>query len=105
MIATGRLRQRIAIERPPTDQDDVGQPLGPWVPVATVWADIRHVSGIETVKSGADTSIVRASIRIRIRGDLDAGMRAVHGAAIYDIKALLPSPAAGYIDLVCESVS
>lgn len=99
------LNQRITLQQRSTMQDGAGQPLETWNAVATVWADIRHQSGLQALKGDADVSIVKASIRIRYRTDLDAGMRVLHGANVYAIAALLPDVAAKqYLDLVCEKV-
>jgi SPP1 family predicted phage head-tail adaptor len=71
-----------------------------------VWANIKHPSGISEIKSDADISIVKASIRIRYRSDLTAGMRVVYGASTYDIQAILPDAESKvFIDLACELVA
>jgi SPP1 family predicted phage head-tail adaptor len=103
MRAAGRLRDQAVIERRGTAVDAVGQPVETWFEVATVWADIRHPSGLEATRSDATTSIVRASIRIDELSGIDAGMRVTRGGTVYEIKAVLPVyPAA--MDLVCEKV-
>lgn len=95
---------RITIQQPGTDVDAIGQPADSWVNVATVWATIRHTSGLSAIKSGADVSIVRASIRINWRTGIDDSMRVLHGAKVYDIKAVLPDEAGRkHVDLVCET--
>lgn len=104
MIKAGELTQRINIQRPATGVDAIGQPATGSELVAAVWASIRHPSGLATIKAGADVSIVKASIRIRYCAGIDAGMSVEHGAARYDIKAVLPNRAEGTIDLVCELV-
>lgn len=102
----GLLSQRVIIQQRSTTQDADGQPLEVWSPVATLWADVRHVSGLETIKSDTDTSIVKASVRIRYRSDINAGMRVAHGSMVYDIKAVLPDLLRkSHIDLVCELVA
>lgn len=104
-MKAGPLNKRVTIQRLGEGQDEAGQ-LGPaWVDVGSpVWASILHQSGRETIKSDASTSIVRASIRVRYRADVDASMRVLHGAKIYAIKAVLPDEVRReYIDLVCET--
>lgn len=103
MISAGQLTERINIEQRTTTQDSIGQPVETWSLVSAVWASIRHPSGLSAIKADADVSIVKASIRIRYRAGIDAGMRVVHGLTIYDIKAVLPNRAGGYVDLVCEA--
>jgi SPP1 family predicted phage head-tail adaptor len=104
MLAAGTLKDRIVIERQTTGTDAIGQPIDAWSVVANPLANIRYPSGVSTIKSGADVSTVRASIRIRYRAGLDAGMRVTATGRVFDIKAVLPNRAEGYVDLVCECV-
>lgn len=100
-MSAGQLRNRVVLQAQSATQDALGQPSTEWVPVASLWADIRHVSGMETIKGGADTSTVKASIRLRHRA-FTAGQRIAHGLVNYDIKAVLPDPKREYTTLVCE---
>lgn len=102
MISAADLTERINIQRPAAGVDGIGQPVAGAELVAAVWASIKHPSGLASIKAGADVSTVKASIRIRYRAGLDAGMWVEHGATRYDIKAALPNRAEGYVDLVCE---
>lgn len=104
MIQAGKLTERVNIEHRTTAQDAIGQPVETWSLVAAVWATIKHPSGLSAIKSDADTSIVKASIRVRYMAGIDAGMRVMHGSDIYDIKAVLPNRVERYVDLVCEVV-
>ena len=61
-----------------------------WEDYATVWANVRHVSGREMIRADADVSKVKASIRIRWRCGIDAGMRVLIGQAVYLVDAVLP---------------
>lgn len=102
----GALNCSVTIQHLTSDQDEIGQPVTTWADVATVWADIRHISGIEAVKADATASTVRASIRIRYRTDVNAGMRVLHGSTVYNITAVLPDVAKKqYVDLVCEVIN
>lgn len=104
MQQAGKLNSRVTIQAPGTAQDDAGQPLAAWSDVATVWANIALKSGLETIKGDAPVSVVQASIRIRYRTDLNAGMRVVHGSTQYDIRAVLPDNGRReFTDLVCET--
>ncbi|WP_219209453.1 phage head closure protein [Variovorax boronicumulans] len=100
----GPLSSRITIQRLQLGQDDVGQPSQAWADVASVWANVRYLSGVETVKSEAPVSVARASIRIRRRTDVSANMRVVFGSTIFDIKAVLPDEESRErLDLACET--
>lgn len=104
----GTLTSRITLRKRVDGQDELGQPLQGWQDVATVWADIRHLSGVESIKAGAQSSTVRASIRIRYRQGVTAAMRAVDTAdgTTYDIKAAMPDKARRvFVDLACEVIT
>lgn len=106
-IRAGLLNRQVKIQRLTQIKDGIGQIIGTdWTDVATVWANIRHTSGMESIRAGAETSIVKASIRIRYRAGIDASMTVLHGATTYQIKAVLPDESGRvYLDLVCERVS
>ena len=103
----GSLSSRITIERRGDAQDEWGQPVpGGWLPVAGVWANVRNLSGSEALKADAVVSTVRASIRIRWRTDIHAGMRVLVCATVYDIAAVLPEMGKReYVDLVCSQAT
>lgn len=100
------LRHKVRIEAPGEGSNAEGDPVGGWTLVAQPYADIRGAGGLETIKGGAEASVVKRSIRIRYRTDVHAGMRVVHGAMVYNIKAVLPDLERQlHTDLVCEVVS
>ena len=104
-MQAGRLNRRCVLQTPSTEADELGQPIPGWTDVATVWASIRHLSGVEAIKADAVTSTVKASIRIRYRTGLNAGMRVVHGAQVYQIEAVMPDLARReFVDLVAKVV-
>ncbi len=105
-MQAGRLNRRCTLQAPGTTQDELGQPIPGWTDVATLWADIRMKSGLESIKAGAPVSVVQASIRVRYRAGITAGMRIVHNLQAFNITAVLPDVGAReYIDLVCEVVN
>ena len=99
----GLLNSRVVVQQQSTTQDALGQPLNTWSTFATVWANVRHTSGVESIKADALTPVVRASIRVRYRGDLTAAMRVVHGSTTYNVVAVMPDIGGKeYVDLACE---
>jgi SPP1 family predicted phage head-tail adaptor len=105
-MQAGRLNRRCVIQTPGTAQDELGQPIPGWTDVATVWADIRMKSGLESIKAGAPVSVVSASIRIRYLPGVNAGMRVVHNLVAYEIKAVMPDVSGRvFLDLACEVVN
>lgn len=81
---------RVVIRQRADGADELGQPLTTWTTVATLWADIRHLSGAAAIKADVNTSTVKASIGVTKRDDIKAGMQALHGSTVYEIKAVLP---------------
>lgn len=106
-MQAGKLRTRLTLQQPGTVQDGIGQPIPTWTDVAPLWADVRHSSGLQTIKADADTSTVKASVRIRYRAGITAAMRLVEqgGGTVYDIKAVLPDARKSFVDLVCGVVT
>ena len=106
-----RLNRQVLIQRQSSSQDAAGQPVLTWTNlIATgdgkVWANIKMLSGVETIKAGAETSAVKASIRIRFRTDVTAAMRVTHGSTVYEIKAVMPDEAGRkFTDLACERIA
>ena len=102
----GTLNRQVRIQAQTTTQDALGQPLLEWADVAIVWADIRMPKGMQAIKADASVSVAAASIRIRYRTDLNAGMRVLHGATVYQINAVLPDVAGRvFVDLACQVVT
>ena len=90
-MRAGTLSERCVIQRKTQGTDSWGAPLPEaWEDYATVWANVRHVSGSEMIRADADVSKVKASIRIRWRCGIDAGMRVLIGQAVYLVDAVLP---------------
>ena len=105
-MQAGRLNRRVTLQAPGTATDELGQPIPGWTDVATLWADIRLKSGLESIKAGAPVSVVQASIRVRYRAGVTAGMRLVHNLQAYNIVAVMPGVGGReYVDLVCQVVS
>lgn len=104
-MRAGTLNSRATIQQQSATQDALGQPVQTWTDVATVWANIKHASGIESIKADALTSTVRASIQIRYKTGLTSGMRVVAGAVTYNVVAVLPDmEKREYTNLVCEVI-
>jgi SPP1 family predicted phage head-tail adaptor len=89
---------------PPTGEDAGGQPLKNWTERGQRWADVRVLGGLETIRAGADLSIVKASIRMRHCTDITEANRISYAGVTYNVKAVLPDGTRHHIDLVCESI-
>jgi SPP1 family predicted phage head-tail adaptor len=99
------LNKRVTIQKRTEGSDEEGNHLTDWQRVCEVWAGIKVGTGMERIRAGAVTSTVQVSIRIRVRAGIDAGMRVVHDAVVYNILAVPPEGTCRtYMDLVCEVI-
>ena len=105
-MKAGTLRDRIHIQRRTQSEDSWGSPVNVWenITAQRLAANVRHRSGMSTIKADADVSISRASIRIRRRTDVNAGMRVLFDGHVYEIDDVLPGESREYIDLVCRRI-
>ena len=101
-MAAGKLHDRVTLLQRQSGQDALGQPSTAWVDVARLWAEVRFVSGIETIKAGRETSTSRASVRIRNMSGILRQMRAQLGGVDYEIVDIIPDPKRAYLTLICE---
>lgn len=103
-MSVGNLRFIVTVQSPVIGQDEAGQPSTEWQSVARVWADIRYMTGLSAIKSGADVSVSRVSIRTRY-ASFNAGQRVLDGTKVFSILAVQPDSRGAYIDLVCEALN
>ena len=104
-MKAGLLSDRLELQERGGGTNDWGEPLpDDWITVARIWGSVRHLNGSESIKAGANTSTVKASIRVRRRAAVTAGCRILHGEKVYDIEAVLPDSRRIYSDLICKLV-
>lgn len=105
-MMAGALNTRVTIEQLGDTQDAIGQPVQAWTTFATLWADVKFNSGVESIKAGAETSVIKASIRIRYNATITTDMRVVAGPYTFGINAVLPDlKGRKHTDLVCEVIN
>lgn len=85
-----QLRTPITLQAQASTQDALGQTVGTWQDLRADWADVRTLGGLETLKANAQTTVTRASARIRWCTDLAAGMRVLMSGQPWHITAVLP---------------
>lgn len=67
--AAGRLNRRITLQERGTGYDDYGQPSDAWADVATVWANIKPISGREKLAAMAVDVQTSQTVMIRYNPD------------------------------------
>jgi SPP1 family predicted phage head-tail adaptor len=102
-MKAGLLKTKVTIQQQTATQDAAGQITGGWSTLASVWADVRQQRGLEAIRADAMSSATKASIRIRRRTDVNAGMRVLQGTTLYNILAVSQDVGGkDYTDLICE---
>ena len=99
-MKAGLLRHRVTLQSRVDTVDAIGQPSTSWLDTATLWGDVRYLTGLGALKAGADISQSNASIRVRHTA-VNAGQRVVYGNEVFDIEAVLPDGKRQWVDLVC----
>lgn len=89
-LRSGDLDRRIDLRKQLAGTDEHGQPNGPWMTMATVWASFKPATGREFISSRAAEAIVDGTFRIRWRSDKDvlATWRIAFDGRDYDIQSI-----------------
>lgn len=100
----GNRNQRVQILSRVKARDDANDLVYSWQPFGNrMWANIRHSSGLQLVKAGAERAVIKASVRVAYRRDLASGMRLQHGRDVYEVEAALrDEEEREHTDLVCR---
>lgn len=86
----GALRHRVTLQRFVSGFDpETGDPVNEWRDVATVWAEVRGLSGRTYFTAQQTVAQSTHEIRMRHRADVQPGMRIVHGNRVYHVDAAL----------------
>lgn len=107
-LQAGKLRHRITLQHNLQTQDpQTGAMLDGWADVAQLWARVEPLSVRDFIAAQAAQSLVSHRITLRYRAGLQAGMRVLHGAAVYRVLGVLPDPRSGreYLTLPCSELS
>lgn len=88
-MRAGRLRHPIVIERATETRGDDGSTVQTWRTLATVWADVRPVSGREQEIAARTAENVSHRIELRYRPGVDARCRIVWGARVFGVQSVI----------------
>lgn len=104
-LKTGEFNQRITLQRPVKTTDELGQRVGAWQDVATVWAKAKPVRGREYVAADAQQHDGSVVFTIRWRADPAGTWRALWRGVPYALTAdpIDPLGAKQALELVCAS--
>lgn len=103
-MKAGLLRHRVTLQSRVDTVDAIGQPSTAWLITATLWADVRYLTGLSALKAGADISVGKCTIRLRYRA-INAGQRIVYGNEVFEIDQVLPDGKKLHIDCICVVIN
>lgn len=82
----GALRYRARLEAPLCGGEEGGTAGITWQLVATLWAEIRSLSGQEVFRADTISALGTYEVRIRFRNNIAPHMRLVIGERVFDIR-------------------
>lgn len=85
----GKLRHRITLQKQINSVNNYGATVTTWRNVATVWADVRPLSGREYFSAQQVQSEVTTQIWIRYRQGIDPTMRIKFGKRLFAIVSVI----------------
>ncbi len=88
-MRAGKLDKKVVIKQKAVTRDSFGQETINWTTFATVWGEVKDLSGKEYVAATAVKNPVTTEIRIRYCSGVLPAMRAEVGSVIYNIEAVL----------------
>jgi len=96
-MRNGKLRHKVAIQRPlRTQNQSTGAITVTWQDFYTgVYAEIAPLSARDFIAAQASQSEIIARIVMKYRPGIEADMRIVHGAHVYNIVGALPDAKSG----------
>ena len=83
----GKLRRRATVQEKTYTRNSFGEEVITWATWASVWAEVRGLSGREWVEARQVAADVTTSIRVRYREGFAPTMRVVVGASTYEVAA------------------
>lgn len=96
---TGRLDQRVTIERVTYTQTGTGDVIETWNLLAEVWAAVEPLNGREYFAANSVQSETTTRIRLRYLADLNVVDRINHEGTLYNINSII-NPRSGDAELV-----
>ncbi|SEQ76221.1 phage head closure protein [Basfia succiniciproducens] len=101
----GKLRHRVTLQKQTNTQNDYGAFVSTWQDVATVWAEVKPISGREYFSAQQVQSEVSTQIWIRYLEGIEPTMRVKHNDKHYEILSVLNHNGRNTsIQLMCKDV-
>lgn len=104
MMNAGTMDQRVTLQQRTQTQNALGEDVGTWTDVATVWAKVEPLRGREYFASSQMQSAVEVKISIRHRADVETTWRVVWRGQPHEIVSVIDPRAGGeYLELMCTA--
>ena len=101
--APGRLRQRLALEKPTPVPDGFGGSVFSWDAVATLFGEVTPLRADERSVGEGLGDLVTHRIVIRYRADVSPGDRFVLGVRVFRVRGVSdPDEDGRYLVCLCE---
>ncbi|EFO1591449.1 TPA: phage head closure protein [Escherichia coli] len=107
-MQAGRLRDRVTILNVTTARSPSGHPVETVTEGATVWAEVKGISGREIISGGAETAQATVRVWMRFRRDVTATSRlkvltgAFKGAILGIEGPPIPDARATRLEILCS---
>lgn len=102
----GRLRQRITLQRQHYRQNDYGASIAEWQDIATVWAEVKPLTGREFFTAQQIQSEITTQITIRYLDNIDTTGRVLFGSHQYEILSVMNSQERNIsLQLMCKELT
>lgn len=104
MINAGQMDQRVTLQQRASGQNALGEVVGSWVDVDTVWAKVEPLRGREYFASGAMQTAVEVRITIRRRADVSTTWRVLWRGQAHEVVSVIDPRAQGEtLELMCTA--
>ena len=103
-LNAGQLDRLIVLQQRAAGADSLGQANGAWQDVATVWAQVQPIRGVEYFAAGQTQNQVDVRFRIRRREGVTNQMRVLWRGVPHDIESVIePNGGREQLELMCVS--
>ncbi|EKO4983782.1 phage head closure protein [Escherichia coli] len=107
-MQAGRLRDMVTVQNFTTARDTSGQLVETWTNGATIWAEVKGISGRELIAAGAETSQATIRVWTRFRRDLTAASRLIvvtgpfKGSVLNIVGPPIPDAKGVQLEILCK---
>ena len=101
----GRLDRRITIQYSIPSRDTSGGVALDWYDAATVWASLAFLRGNRLYAADEKSFEALVTYRIRHRGDIESGMRLIHGDDVFEIVAVEQLGRRHFLEMTCRAIN